>query len=39
MDAGDRDLGSSGITLLDPGAFNGVGVSRIAIALGKNSKA
>lgn len=39
MDAGDRDLGSSGVTLLDPTVFKGTGVSRIAVTLGKNSKA
>ncbi|KAK2626478.1 hypothetical protein QTJ16_003653 [Diplocarpon rosae] len=39
MDAGDRDLGSSGVTLLDPSVFKGNGVSRIAVTLGKNSKA
>ncbi|TVY18072.1 WSC domain-containing protein [Lachnellula arida] len=39
MDAGDRDLGSSGATLLDPAVFSGTGVSRIAITVGKNGKA
>ncbi|TVY32992.1 WSC domain-containing protein [Lachnellula subtilissima] len=39
MDAGDRDLGSSGVTLLDPAVFSGTGVSRIAITVGKNGKA
>jgi len=39
MDAGDRDLGSGGISLLDPTVFNGVGVSRIAVSIGKNGKA
>ncbi|KAH7409546.1 hypothetical protein BKA64DRAFT_720802 [Cadophora sp. MPI-SDFR-AT-0126] len=39
MDAGDRDLGSSGVTLLDPTVFKGTGVSRMAVTLGKNSKA
>lgn len=39
MDAGDRDLGASGVTLLDPTAFSGVGISRIAITIGKNGKA
>ncbi|TVY75584.1 WSC domain-containing protein [Lachnellula suecica] len=38
MDAGDKDLGASGVTLLDAGAFNGKGVSRIGITVGKNSK-
>ncbi|EPE25666.1 hypothetical protein GLAREA_01578 [Glarea lozoyensis ATCC 20868] len=39
MDAGDRDLGSSGVTLLDPGVFKGTGVARIAAVMGKNGKA
>ena len=39
MDAGDRDLGSSGVTLLDPTVFKGVGVSRMAAVMGKNGKA
>ncbi|KAL8934463.1 MAG: hypothetical protein Q9216_005902 [Gyalolechia sp. 2 TL-2023] len=40
MDAGDRDLGSGGVTLLDPSVFKGTnGVSRIAVTIGKNGKA
>lgn len=39
MDAGDRDLGSGGVSLLDPSVFNGVGVARIAVTIGKNGKA
>jgi iron transport multicopper oxidase len=39
MDAGDRDLGSLGVTLLDPAAFSGTRVSRIAITVGRNGKA
>ncbi|KAF4630464.1 hypothetical protein G7Y89_g7678 [Cudoniella acicularis] len=39
MDAGDRDLGSGGVALLDPTVFNGGGVSRIAVSVGKNGKA
>jgi iron transport multicopper oxidase len=39
MDAGDRDLGSGGVALLDPTVFNGAGVSRIAVSIGKNGKA
>jgi iron transport multicopper oxidase len=39
MDAGDRDLGSGGVALLDPTVFNGTGVSRIAVSIGKNGKA
>lgn len=39
MDAGDRDLGSGGVALLDPTVFVGKGVSRIAVSIGKNGKA
>ncbi|KAL8719693.1 MAG: hypothetical protein Q9225_003325 [Loekoesia sp. 1 TL-2023] len=40
MDAADRDLGSGGVTLLDPSVFKGTnGVSRIAVTMGKNGKA
>jgi len=39
MDAGDRDLGSSGVTLLDPAVFYGTGISRMAVTIGKNGKA
>ena len=40
MDAADRDLGSGGVTLLDPTVFKGTnGVTRIAITIGKNGKA
>jgi hypothetical protein len=39
MDAGDRDLGSSGVTLLDPATFKGTGISRMAVTIGKNGKA
>lgn len=39
MDAGDRDLGSGGVALLDPTVFKGAGVSRIAVSIGKNGKA
>ena len=39
MDAGDRDLGSGGVALLDPTTFSGTGVSRIAVSIGKNGKA
>lgn len=40
MDAADRDLGSAGVALLDPSVFTApkVGVSRIAVTVGKNSK-
>lgn len=36
MDAGDRDLGSGGVSLPDPGTFSGGGVARLAITVGKN---
>lgn len=40
MDAGDRDLGSGGVALLDPTVFKGTnGVTRIAVTIGKNGKA
>lgn len=40
MDAGDRDLGSGGVALLDPSVFKGTnGVTRMAITIGKNGKA
>ena len=39
MDAGDRDLGAGGVTLLDPTVFKGTGVSRMAVTIGKNGKA
>jgi iron transport multicopper oxidase len=39
MDAGDRDLGSGGVMLLDPTTFSGTGVSRMAVTIGKNGKA
>jgi iron transport multicopper oxidase len=39
MDAGDRDLGSGGVALLDSTVFKGTGVSRIAVSIGKNGKA
>lgn len=39
MDAGDRDLGSGGVALLDGNTFKGTGVSRMAVSVGKNGKA
>jgi hypothetical protein len=36
LNGADRDVGSSGVALLDPGTFSGGGVNRIAIAAGKN---
>ena len=39
MDAGDRDLGSGGVALLDPTVFKGTnGVNRLALTIGKNGK-
>jgi iron transport multicopper oxidase len=40
MDAADRDLGSGGVVLLDPTVFAApnVGISRIALSVGKNGK-
>jgi iron transport multicopper oxidase len=39
MDAADRDIGASGVALLDPTVFKGTGVARIAVTIGKNGKA
>lgn len=39
MDAGDRDLGSGGVMLLDSTVFAGTGVSEMAVTIGKNGKA
>jgi hypothetical protein len=36
MDQGDRDLGAGGVQLPDPTVFSGGGISRMAIACGKN---
>jgi hypothetical protein len=36
MDQGDRDLGAGGVQLPDPSVFSGGGVSRMAVACGKN---
>lgn len=39
MDAGDRDLGSGGVALLDPSVFKGKnGVARLGVTIGKNGK-
>jgi iron transport multicopper oxidase len=38
LDAGDRDLGSSGACVLDSSPFNGTGVNRIALAAGKTGR-
>lgn len=37
MDQVDVDLGAGGLVLPDPNTFNGTGVSRMAIACGKNA--
>ncbi|CUS08575.1 unnamed protein product [Tuber aestivum] len=39
MDAGDRDLGSGGIALLDPNTFSGTNAARLGVTVGKNGKA
>lgn len=39
MDGGDRDLGSSGLTGLDPSVFKGTNVAHIGLTVGKNGKA
>ena len=36
LNGADRDIGSSGVALLDGTTFSGGGVNRIAIAAGKN---
>ncbi|KAK5663734.1 hypothetical protein OQA88_4165 [Cercophora sp. LCS_1] len=38
LDAGDQDLGSSGVCLLDNTVFRTASVSKIAVTVGKNSK-
>ncbi|KAJ9145434.1 WSC domain-containing protein [Pleurostoma richardsiae] len=38
LNGADKDFGSSGVTLLDPNPFSGGGVSRLAVAAGKNGK-
>ena len=35
---GDTDFGSSGIALLDPGTFYGTGITRMAVAGGKDGQ-
>ena len=37
-DGGDQDFGSGGIALLDPTVFQGTGVSRLGVTVGKNGK-
>ena len=38
MDAGDRDLGSSGVTLLNSSTFSAGVIAQIAVVVGKNAK-
>ncbi|KAI8300544.1 hypothetical protein K4K61_009660 [Colletotrichum sp. SAR11_59] len=39
LDAGDRDVGSSGLTVLDPTVFKGTGVNRMCVTAGKKGRA
>ncbi|RVD90414.1 uncharacterized protein DFL_001379 [Arthrobotrys flagrans] len=39
LDAADKDLGASGLTMLDPATFRGQGVARMGVTAGKNAKA
>lgn len=39
LDAGDRDVGSSGLAILDPSVFKGAGVNRIGVTAGKKGRA
>ena len=38
LDAGDRDLGSSGLCVLDGSVFRGTGVNRMAVTAGKEGR-
>ncbi|KAJ6258342.1 hypothetical protein Dda_6382 [Drechslerella dactyloides] len=38
LDMTDKDFGSSGLTLLDPGTFTATGISRMGVTGGKNGK-
>ncbi|KAK3322957.1 hypothetical protein B0H66DRAFT_581844 [Apodospora peruviana] len=38
LDAGDRDLGSSGLCVLDASVFKGIGANRIAVTAGKEGR-
>ncbi|KZL79134.1 wsc domain-containing protein [Colletotrichum incanum] len=38
LDAGDRDVGSSGLAVLDPSVFKGAGVNRIGVTAGKKGR-
>ncbi|KAI8167534.1 hypothetical protein KHU50_006488 [Colletotrichum sp. SAR 10_65] len=39
LDAGDRDVGSSGLAVLDPTVFKGTGVNRMCVTAGKKGRA
>ncbi|KAF9873872.1 hypothetical protein CkaCkLH20_08606 [Colletotrichum karsti] len=38
LDAGDRDVGSSGLCVLDPAIFKGTGVNRMCVTAGKKGR-
>ncbi|KAK2042793.1 WSC domain-containing protein [Colletotrichum somersetense] len=38
LDSGDRDVGSSGLAVLDPSVFKGAGVNRIGVTAGKKGR-
>ncbi|OHF03550.1 WSC domain-containing protein [Colletotrichum orchidophilum] len=38
LDSGDRDVGSSGLAVLDPTVFKGAGVNRIGVTAGKKGR-
>ncbi|OLN96295.1 WSC domain-containing protein-like protein 3 [Colletotrichum chlorophyti] len=38
LDAGDRDVGASGLAVLDPAVFKGAGVNRIGVTAGKKGR-
>lgn len=38
LDAADKDFGSGGLALLDPGTFNGANAQRLGVTVGKNGK-
>ncbi|KAF8437730.1 WSC domain-containing protein [Terfezia claveryi] len=38
LDAADKDFGSGGLALLDPGTFNGANGQRLGATVGKNAK-
>ncbi|KAF6822223.1 WSC domain-containing protein-like protein 3 [Colletotrichum plurivorum] len=39
LDAGDRDVGASGLAILDPTVFKGTGVNRMCVTAGKKGRA